>query len=319
MPLTVVLLSSGADSDAAQPSLTFDGSRVVIGRGSACDVRLPDPSVSHRHATIRAKDGAYLLVDEKSSNGTFVDGERLAPNTPRPIKHGELFRVGRVWLEARIDQTPATQDLAIATRDVALALVSQAMVKTGESTAVQLRVVEGPDADTALALVDEGRVYVIGRDAACELPLADRDVSREHVHIVRRGAMVLVRDLGSKNGASLGDVRAPADRDVAWRGGDLLRLGNTAIALEDPAALALADLEALPDEPMGPDDAPPRPEPSGDAPSPKDTPDAPPPLAPAKPRRPSSRPWNSTDAAVMIAAVAILGLSLVGLYWLLHG
>jgi pSer/pThr/pTyr-binding forkhead associated (FHA) protein len=321
MPLTVVLRSTGDESDANQPALTFDGARIVIGRGQGCDVRLPDPSVSHRHATIRAKDGAYLLVDEKSYNGTFVDQERLAPNTPRPIKHGELFRVGRVWLEVRIDQTLATQDLAYATRDVARALVSQAMRRSGEDVSLRLRVVEGPDADVALPLVDEGRVYVIGRDATCELPLADRDLSREHVHVVRRGTMVLVRDLGSKNGAALGDARAPAERDVAWRGGDLLRMGSTAIALEDPAALALADLEAAPDEPMGLADVPPKPEPSGglgvapnlEAAAPEQTSPV------AKSVKPPSLPlWSRADVTVVLAAVAVLALSLLGLYWLLH-
>jgi pSer/pThr/pTyr-binding forkhead associated (FHA) protein len=326
MPLTVVLRSTGDESDTNPPALTFDGARIVIGRGPGCDVRLPDPSVSHRHATLRAKDGAYLLVDEKSTNGTYVDQDRLAPDTPRPIKSGELFRVGRVWLEMRVDQAPATQDLAHATRDVALGLVSRAMRRSGEDVSVRLRVVEGPDAGDAavLSLVDEGRVYAIGRDTTCALPLADRDVSREHVHVVRRGPLVLVRDLGSKNGLSLGDARAPAARDVAWRGGgELLRIGNTAIALEDPAALALAELEAAPDEPMGPDDVPPKPEPSGArgvAPpaDPAEPAIARGPEAPKTATPPTSSSVSRADATVVLAALALLGLSLLGLYWLLH-
>src|SRR5206468_4043247 len=108
--------------------------RIVIGRGQSCDLRLPDPSVSHRHATVQSKGAEFLLIDEGSTNGTFVGGVRLAPRTTRVLRSGDMIRVGRVWLEARIDQTPPTRDAANATRDLALALVSQAMARIGEAT-----------------------------------------------------------------------------------------------------------------------------------------------------------------------------------------
>ena len=52
MAVTIVVLS--ADSDPL-PSITFDAPRVVLGRGEGTDVRLPDPSVSHRHASLRQR------------------------------------------------------------------------------------------------------------------------------------------------------------------------------------------------------------------------------------------------------------------------
>ena len=331
MPLTLLLRSSETASSAGVPALTFDGGRVVIGRGPGCDVRLPDPSVSHRHATVRANGSDYALVDEKSTNGTFIGGARLAPNTPRPLKHGDLLRVGRVWLEVRIDQTPATRDLAVATRDLALALVSQAMRALGQEAEIKIQVTGGPDAGAALTLEDEGRVYVIGREASCDLPLADTDVSRAHVNVVRRGSTVLVRDLGSKNGARLGDARLPPDRDVPWRSGQVLLAGATTMTLEEPAAIALAELEAAEDEPMAPGDAPPQPEPfagSGESlPGGKlagaDGAGAQPVSPSARPPgRSSTRPkepgWSPTDVAVVLTALTLLGLSVAGLVWLLH-
>ena len=134
----------------------------------------------------------------------------------------------------------------------------------GEQPETKLQVTGGPDAGAALTLEDEGRVYVIGREASCDLALADTDVSRAHVNVVRRGSTVLLRDLGSKNGARLGDARLPPDRDVPWRSGLTLLIGATTMVLEEPAAVALAELEAAEDEPMGPDDAPPLPESSAE-------------------------------------------------------
>src|SRR4051812_30619317 len=131
MPVTVVVRSASAPSppgtgsprgEESQPSLTFDGGRVVLGRGSGSDVRLPDPSVSTRHATIRAQGNDYAIVDEGSTNGTWVGGVRLMPQTPRVVKTGDLVRIGRVWLELSIGHKAATPDLGLATRDLAFAL-----------------------------------------------------------------------------------------------------------------------------------------------------------------------------------------------------
>jgi pSer/pThr/pTyr-binding forkhead associated (FHA) protein len=343
MPLTILLRSSseptrtdGGASRGAEtawrdgtPALTFDGGRVVIGRGPGCDLRLPDPSVSHRHATVRANGSEYALVDEKSTNGTFVGATRLAPNTPRPLKHGELVRVGRVWLEIRIGQTPATRDLALATRDLALALVSQAMRALGQEAAAKVQVTAGKDAGASLALEEEGRIYLIGRDASCDLPLADTDVSRTHVHVARRGGTVLLRDLGSKNGARLGDARIPAERDVPWRSGVPLTIGTTTMILVEPAADALAELEGAEDEPMGPDDVPPEPAPSvsglrletGDIgrETGETNPRAPSPSSPpAESPLTKEKSWSATDVGVVVAALVLMGLSLAGLFWLLR-
>ncbi len=325
MPLTVVVRSADV------PSLTFDGERVVIGRGGGCDVRLPDPSVSHRHASIHCDAGEYSLVDEGSNNGTFVGGIRLAARTPRVVRSGDLVRIGRVWLEIRVDQQPATRDLAMATRELALALVADAMRALGDDVVTKARVVEGPDAGAVLELEEEGRAYVLGRGDTCDLPLADTDASREHVQLVRRGSVVLVRDLGSKNGAFVGDTRVTPTRDVAWRPTLMLRLASTVLALEEPVAIALAELEAGDDEPLAEADVPAVPAPVQAAPpSSSHLVDAPPAAAPAPiaqidrstttvpgvARRRSA--WSATDITVIAAALVVLASSVGGLYWLLR-
>src|SRR5262245_23419289 len=102
MALTVVVRSGDLPAPAA---ITFDAPRIVIGRGEGCEVRLPDPSISHRHASIRQRGTDYVIIDEGSTNGTFVGPVRLSAQAPRMIRSGELIRVGRVWLEVRIEHT----------------------------------------------------------------------------------------------------------------------------------------------------------------------------------------------------------------------
>ncbi len=326
MAVSITVRAPGPSAEAGtDATLTFDGQRVVIGRGAGCDVRLPDPSVSHRHASMRARGTEYALVDEGSTNGTFVGGVRLAPSTPRSLRSGDLIRVGRVWLEVKIDQRPATRDLAMATRDLALAFVADAMEAMGDDVTPRIRVVEGRDLDRFVFLREEGRPYLIGRDAECDLPLADADASRRHVQVVRRGTSMLLRDLGSKNPAMLGDVTLTSGRDVHWKGRTMLRLGRTVLALIEPVQDALQQLEEAVDDPLDPAQEPPAPptrQPVSQAEVLPDPPAAPAKAQPAPPPRtpPRSRvPWTGTDIAVVIAAVGIIAVSIAGLYWLLRG
>jgi pSer/pThr/pTyr-binding forkhead associated (FHA) protein len=327
MPLTVIVRA------APYARMTFDSTqRVVIGRGAGSDVRLPDASVSLRHATLRAQGSDFIVLDEGSTNGTFIGKVRVAPRTSRIVRSGDLVRVGRIWIELRIDQSPVTRDVAAATRDLALALVSQAMRAQGADFTLKIHVVEGRDQGATLPLAEEGRLYVVGRGPDCALALADSDVSREHVRLTRRGSGVLVRDLGTKNGTWIGDARAPAERDVVWKPAHMMKIGRTVLALEEPLGDALANIEAVPDEPLSSEEvAMPSPETAGETSSDIAS-AAPPPLeggpdaslvavpvggAPGEGRRRSG--WSATDVLVMTAALAVLGLSLAGLVWLLRG
>jgi pSer/pThr/pTyr-binding forkhead associated (FHA) protein len=332
MPISLIIRSAPDGKGDDLPSLTFEGARVVIGRGAGCDVRLPDPSVSKRHASVRVDRAEYTLVDEGSTNGTFVGEVRLGPLTPRTLRSGDLVRVGRVWLEVRIDSTPATLDLAAATRDLAFKLVADAMLAIGDDVSARVRIVEGPDRGRVLALGEEGRAYVAGRGEECDFVLDDVDASRRHVQLVRRAAAVLARDLGSKNGVWLGKSSLPSDRDVAWRAPLMLRVGQNVMAIEEPVAEVLAELESAPDEALPIEGAPPPPPPIGSslaAASAADGAEAARPVAApllelAASRRDvdpksTSHGWSGTDVAVVITAVSIIVLSAAGLYWLLRG
>ncbi len=312
MPLTVIVRDPTGDDGGAQP-LTFDGDRVVLGRGTFADVRLPDPSVSARHATVRAAGGEYHLVDESSTNGTFVGGIRLAPHSPRSLRSGDLVRLGRVWIEVRLHGAPVTADPQLATRDLAFRLVERAMAAIGDEVSPTVRVVEGADLGRRLSLAVEGQVYVVGRGETCSLPIADPDASRSHVQVVRRASGVFVQDMGAKNRAVLGDAWVPSDRFVPWRRPAMLRVGTSVLALDEPVADALAELESAPDEPL---------------PEPQLAPEPPPlaagiaapatPSTPSRSKRADPGAWTLTDLAVACAALVVITLSALGLYWLLR-
>jgi pSer/pThr/pTyr-binding forkhead associated (FHA) protein len=69
---------------------------VNIGRADYNDLVLPDESVSTSHAKLQRREGVWVLVDLDSTNGTFVDGERVQGETP--IAPGTNVRLGDVAL-----------------------------------------------------------------------------------------------------------------------------------------------------------------------------------------------------------------------------
>jgi pSer/pThr/pTyr-binding forkhead associated (FHA) protein len=67
-----------------------------IGRGLIADVRLEDPHVSRRHAIIAIRGegpGAVRVLDDRSSQGTFVNGNEV---TVADLHDGDIVRFGRV-------------------------------------------------------------------------------------------------------------------------------------------------------------------------------------------------------------------------------
>jgi hypothetical protein len=69
---------------------------INIGRADYNDVVLPDESVSTSHAKLQRREGVWILTDVESTNGTFVDGERVQGDAP--LAPGAMVRFGDVQL-----------------------------------------------------------------------------------------------------------------------------------------------------------------------------------------------------------------------------
>lgn len=63
-----------------------------IGRGLIADVRLEDPHVSRRHAILALRGEGARILDDRSANGTFVNGGRV---TVAHLSDGDVLRFGR--------------------------------------------------------------------------------------------------------------------------------------------------------------------------------------------------------------------------------
>ena len=76
------------------PGATYalEGDQLIIGRDATSNVAISDAEVSRKHARLTFQGGKYVLEDLGSTNGTFVNGQRLANATV--LKSGDVVSLG---------------------------------------------------------------------------------------------------------------------------------------------------------------------------------------------------------------------------------
>ncbi len=96
IPPTVGLRMASIQRISTQTTIQVSRYPFSIGRKAEfCDYAIEDnPYVSKRHATILLRDGQAYIRDNGSSNGTFLNGKRLQPNTEVELPSGACFRIG---------------------------------------------------------------------------------------------------------------------------------------------------------------------------------------------------------------------------------
>jgi hypothetical protein len=67
---------------------------VTLGRDARNDLTFSSPTVSREHAAIMFRDGRWFIEDRGSFNGTFLNGSRVQPGTPLPLRHADRIGLG---------------------------------------------------------------------------------------------------------------------------------------------------------------------------------------------------------------------------------
>ena len=90
-PALVVRSGGGRAGESFRPS----GERTRIGRSPDCEIFLDDVTVSRNHAVLLARDGTYVVEDQGSLNGTFVNRKRIESAA---LEEGDEVQVGKYRL-----------------------------------------------------------------------------------------------------------------------------------------------------------------------------------------------------------------------------
>ncbi|MCS7002849.1 MAG: FHA domain-containing protein, partial [Dehalococcoidia bacterium] len=148
----------------------LSGDRVTIGRGVTNTITVDDPTVSREHAVIQRTPDGWQILDVGSGYGVYQHGQRVAV---APLRHQDSVRIGQ---------------------DVQLVFLIDA------DTSAPVGTPQGLDLGARDAIT-------IGRDSTNDLVLENPQVSRRHARIERRGAELVVIDLGSTNGTFVNGAR----------------------------------------------------------------------------------------------------------------
>ena len=88
-------------TDGTQSFELREGASLIVGRAPNSDIPVFDPTISRRHAEVECGDGGFAIRDLGSSNGTFVNGDRV---THRAIAPGDVLTFGKVSF--RVTEAP---------------------------------------------------------------------------------------------------------------------------------------------------------------------------------------------------------------------
>jgi predicted component of type VI protein secretion system len=91
------------------------GDSVSIGRDTANDLVMESAAVSRDHAAVVFRDGRWYVEDRGSFNGTYLNGTRVVPGTPLPLRHADRIVIGAETLifswPAQLDDPDTTEPL----------------------------------------------------------------------------------------------------------------------------------------------------------------------------------------------------------------
>jgi ABC-type multidrug transport system ATPase subunit/pSer/pThr/pTyr-binding forkhead associated (FHA) protein len=224
-------------SGAADRLITV-GEELTIGRGVEGDGGLPDDrKVSRRHARfLLGADGALLVEDLRSANGTSVNGVALEPGSPRELRAGDVVAAGSTTFEVRGPDGAVAGESIAEVSTVPYAPESETVATPVEQQGSPSSMKPPPAGSGGATLTAEilhgGRRVSIGRagatigaDPACEVVVEARNVAGRHAVIRERGGRHYLADVGAGSGTLLnGELLEGESR---WlNSGDSIEIGG---------------------------------------------------------------------------------------------
>ena len=194
---------------------------LVIGRDAGCDVVVPRNEVSRRHAELAATEDGYVVRDT-SSNGVFVNGERIQGS--HRLSRADVIRVGGEEFRFYADVlNPTPPSASISTKE-GVVLRSESPTPSLANTLFNQKLVETPvEALATLEVLNEGPskgiryairtpLAQVGRGANNDVRLTDESVSEIHAKLERRDDGWYVVDMNSTNGTYVSGSRLAGER-----------------------------------------------------------------------------------------------------------
>lgn len=219
-------------------------SEIVIGRDEGVDIVISTPAVSRRHARVMMEGDGYAIEDLGSSNGTFVNGDRLIGR--RKLQHGDEVRLGQaITLSYSAPVTEEPGKTAVRPPTPAPATPSHVMQTTvGEE--VSLPAASGPRKLIVTIAGEQAKSYTLTKSTITLGRTEDNDISIPSPIVSGKHARLEQASGGGYKLAVMPEARNPVlfegraiEGSRTLRHGDLLRIGS-----QDPGVMVTLTYEA---------------------------------------------------------------------------
>jgi EAL domain-containing protein (putative c-di-GMP-specific phosphodiesterase class I) len=163
---------AGIGFDGSPWLTTISTDKFKVGRLNGCQLCLSDESISRRHAEFRVEAGALSISDLGSTNGTFVNRERLVPGRLHPLSTGDMVHFA--GLEFKVLQADPEEDITTC-RDPLVDTFKQ-MLETKSVVPMYQPMLKFSDGQTIVGYELLGRAHFTGLPEMPELifPIARR-------------------------------------------------------------------------------------------------------------------------------------------------
>ena len=248
MAVRFVVRSRDGQTLQEELAFPFDQARIVLGRASSADVRIPSRTVSEAHASVQMRGSDWVLTDLGSRNGTKHNGQRVLPERTKKLQDGDLLELGNYVLSFHTGVVMTEPMSAERTAELARRLWREAQSARGvKLDAPSLRVVNGPRAGVRMEIPPAPSRLHIGSHEGCQLQLPEPVLARETLEVVHDVEGVLIRSVSGDSLIQLSGHRYKARR---LRDRDELQVGTTRLTFEEPAQVEIDSLKGTPDQPL---------------------------------------------------------------------
>jgi pSer/pThr/pTyr-binding forkhead associated (FHA) protein len=198
------------------PGTAFDLNTdlVSIGRGSKNDIIIRDNEVSREHCRLRRLQDEYEVEDVSSSNGTFVNGQRVQGSVL--LQAGSLIELGDT-ITLEYEQAPRRSTGVLGALDE-----MDTHHRREPEIQHSLTVTMGPEMGHVFRL--DTLIVTAGRDLSNDVVIQDPEVSRFHMRLRRGKHGYTVEDMGSTNGTYVNGVQVTQPRLL--QSDDVIRLAR---------------------------------------------------------------------------------------------
>ncbi len=242
-----------AESDLLASQFYVLQPKTIVGRSADCDITIDSELLSRRHAEISIDNDELRITDLGSSNGTFLNGEKIQEARARA---GDELRFDKqtfiiVGPSSALPSNSIEEDdntvMRAQVEDSTIIAVVQdpnaTLVMSATDHATELiaaphllsRLVEQTNFLHEPCIVLQGLACQIGRGQDNDIVLSDSSVSKQHAQLEVNSDQWVIKDLGSSNGVLINDQRTD---NAVLHNGDRVKIGRLEFLFENDNEVA---------------------------------------------------------------------------------